>query len=233
MHRILIIEDEKKISRLLQLELEHEGYQTTMASDGLTGLELIQNEEWDLVILDVMLPGLNGIEVLRRVRVNNQSLPIIMLTARDNVIDKVTGLDYGANDYLTKPFEIEELLARIRVCLRTQTLIEKPINQNENSHYQLSDLVLNVPNRTVSRGNQEISLTRREYDLLHYLLQHEEQVMTREQIIEHVWGFDYYGDTNVVDVYIRYLRNKIDKPFHSPLIHTIRGVGYVIKEIKK
>ncbi|KYG31806.1 response regulator transcription factor [Alkalihalobacillus trypoxylicola] len=233
MHRILIIEDEKKISRLLQLELEHEGYQTTMASDGLTGLELIQNEEWDLVILDVMLPGLNGIEVLRRVRVNNQSLPIIMLTARDNVIDKVTGLDYGANDYLTKPFEIEELLARIRVCLRTQTLIEKPINQNENSHYQLSDLVLNVPNRTVSRENQEISLTRREYDLLHYLLQHEEQVMTREQIIEHVWGFDYYGDTNVVDVYIRYLRNKIDKPFHSPLIHTIRGVGYVIKEIKK
>ncbi|MBD1383552.1 response regulator transcription factor [Metabacillus arenae] len=225
--KILIIEDEKKIARLIQLELEHEGYETDAAWTGTEGLEKFKSTKWDLVLLDVMLPGLSGMEVLRRIRALGNYTPIILLTARDSLPDKVSGLDLGANDYMTKPFEIEELLARIRACLRmNQFYADK---QDDELHF-LGELTVNEKTREVLRDSQPIELTPREFDLLVYLLQHKNQVLNREQILSKVWGFDYYGDTNIVDVYIRYLRKKIDSSFSSPYIHTIRGVGYTMKE---
>ncbi|MGZ9814592.1 response regulator transcription factor [Peribacillus simplex] len=226
--RILIIEDEEKIARVLQLELNHEGYQTESAFTGKTGLERAVAEEWDLILLDVMLPELNGIEVLRRYRKKNGSTPVILLTARDAVPDKVNGLDHGANDYVTKPFEIEELLARIRACFRTN--VRESHSGGEVDELKIHDLKLNLGTRDIHRKGKRIELTSREFDLLVYLLQNKNQVLSREQILTHVWGFDFAGDTNVVDVYIRYLRKKIDYPFELQLIHTYRGVGYSLKE---
>ncbi|ERN51116.1 response regulator transcription factor [Alkalihalophilus marmarensis] len=226
--RILIVEDEANIARVIELELEHEGYETEIAADGLSALEQIEQGGWSLILLDVMLPRLSGMEVLRRIRKEGNTTPVIMLTARDTIVDKVMGLDQGANDYVTKPFEIEELLARIRACLRTQ--LSTSGTQLDEGELTLADLYVNERTREIKRGETTIELTPREFDLLVYLLRHTEQVMTREQILEHVWGFDYFGDTNVVDVYIRYIRQKLDKPFDAPLIHTIRGVGYVMKE---
>ncbi|WP_430487910.1 response regulator transcription factor [Priestia flexa] len=223
--KILIVEDEKKIARLIQLELEYEGYETATAHTGADGLSLFQGQQFDLLILDVMLPGLSGLEVLRRIRANNQFISVILLTARDSLPDKISGLDLGANDYMTKPFEIEELLARIRVWLRHQsTTVE------ESSILQIGDLTVDEKTRIVIREGNTIELTPREYDLLVYLLKNKNQVLSREQLLTNVWGFDYYGDTNVIDVYIRYLRKKIDAPYSNPYLHTVRGVGYMLKE---
>ncbi|MED4018685.1 response regulator transcription factor [Sutcliffiella cohnii] len=227
--KILIVEDEANIARVLQLELEHEGYETSIVSDGESALQSVERETWSLLLLDVMIPILSGIEVLRRMRSTGNQTPVILLTARDTIVDKVMGLDQGANDYVTKPFEIEELLARVRACLRVQG----NIIPQQDTILSMDNLSVNLQTREVVRDNTLIDLTPREYDLLIYLMQHPKQVLNRDQILENVWGFDYYGDTNVVDVYIRYLRQKIDKPFPNPLINTIRGVGYSMRESKK
>ncbi len=227
---ILVVEDEEKIARLLELELSFEGYQVTKASDGIEALEAYRNGTWDLILLDVMLPGLSGIELLRRIRANDFDTPVILLTAKNSVEDKVSGLDLGADDYITKPFQIEELLARIRATLRIKKVRQQ--QPQDEDHLQLADLKVNEKMREVARGGHNIELTKREFDLLVYLLKNKRQVLNREQIVEAVWGYDYYGDTNVVDVYIRYLRKKIDLPEFEPLIHTVRGVGYVLKEQK-
>jgi len=222
---ILIVEDEQKLSRVLQLELNYEGYQTEIAKDGRIALELLEEKEWDLVLLDIMLPELSGLEVLRRVRRTDKTTPIILLTAQDQVHDKVSGLDLGANDYITKPFQIEELLARIRVHLRKASTGAQATNQ-----LTVGDLTVDVNKHEVERLQTKIKLTPREFDLLVCLLQHKNNVLRREQLIEHVWGYDYVGETNVVDVYIRYLRQKIDQGFDVPYIQTVRGVGYTIKD---
>ncbi len=218
--RILIVEDEERIARVLELELEHEGYETKKAFDGLDGIAAFREGTFDLVLLDVMLPGMNGMSVLRRIR-QGSDVPVIMLTAKDTVVDKVEGLDIGASDYVTKPFDMDELLARIRAALRKSVQMKA---------LTAADLFVNEESRDVTRAGQSIDLTPREYDLLLYLLKNKRHVLSREQLLDGIWGYDYYGDTNVVDVYIRYLRNKIDKPFGVPLIHTVRGVGYVLKD---
>ncbi|RIU89081.1 response regulator transcription factor [Oceanobacillus picturae] len=226
--KILIVEDEQKLSRVLQLELEYEDYETGIATDGKEALGKIEEERWDLVLLDIMLPKLSGLEVLRKVRKSGETMPIILLTARDEVHDKVSGLDIGANDYITKPFQIEELLARIRVHLRTT------LSQNNSGELlKVGDLTVNMGSREVKRQEVSIDLTPREFDLLVCLLKNKNIVLTREQLIEQVWGFDYYGDTNVVDVYIRYLRQKIDKGYDEAYIQTVRGVGYTVKDRSK
>jgi DNA-binding response OmpR family regulator len=226
---ILVAEDEVKIARLLEIELEFEGYSVTKAIDGPHALDLYRSSSWDLIILDIMLPGISGIEVLRRIRSKDKQTPVLLLTAKSSVEDKVSGLDLGANDYITKPFQIEELLARIRAALRVRAEAEKA---EGNDRFTIANLKLNEKTREVVRGNRQIELTPREFDLLVYLLSNKRQVLNREQILEAVWGYDFLGDTNVVDVYIRYLRKKIDMPDMPPLIHTIRGVGYVLKETK-
>ncbi|ATF15679.1 response regulator transcription factor [Brevibacillus fortis] len=224
--RILIVEDEEKIARVIQLELEYEGYESEIAKTGLEALEQYNQGGWNLILLDVLLPGLSGIEVLRRIRVKDSATPVILLTARNAVVDKVNGLDQGANDYITKPFEIEELLARIRSCLRLSQMTRKV---EASSKVEVADLSLDEKSREVTRGSSQIELTPREFDLLLYLMQNKNQVLNREQILTHVWGFDYFGDTNVVDVYIRYLRKKVDQGYETPLLHTVRGVGYMLK----
>lgn len=222
---ILIVEDEEKIARVLQLELEYEGYSVTIKHNGTEGLDAAAEGGYSLVLLDVMLPGLSGLEVLRRLRKTDSQTPVILLTARDSIPDKVTGLDIGANDYVTKPFEIEELLARIRAALRQNGTKTEDIG----TFLTYDDLRVNEKTREVRRGDKEVELTPREFDLLVYMLKHPQQVLTREQILSSVWGYDYIGDTNVVDVYIRYIRKKLDYPYEKKLIHTIRGVGYAIK----
>ncbi|WHY35306.1 response regulator transcription factor [Cytobacillus firmus] len=227
---ILVAEDEAKIARILEIELEFEGYRVTKAMDGFQAIELYRTGSWDLIILDIMLPGFSGIEILRRIRSKDKQTPILLLTAKSSVEDKVSGLDLGANDYITKPFQIEELLARIRAALRVKTAAAEKTPAID--CLEVSDLKLNEKTREVSRGDQSIELTPREFDLLVYLMTNKKQVLNREQILEAVWGYDFLGDTNVVDVYIRYLRKKIDLPEMPSLIHTIRGVGYVLKETK-
>ncbi|CAI8918422.1 Uncharacterized transcriptional regulatory protein YkoG [Brevibacillus sp. IT-7CA2] len=224
--RILIVEDEEKIARVIQLELEYEGYESEIAKTGLEALEQYNQGGWNLILLDVLLPGLSGIEVLRRIRVKDSATPVILLTARNAVVDKVNGLDQGANDYITKPFEIEELLARIRSCLRLSQMTRKV---EASSKVEVADLSLDEKSREVTRSSSQIELTPREFNLLLYLMQNKNQVLNREQILTHVWGFDYFGDTNVVDVYIRYLRKKVDQGYETPLLHTVRGVGYMLK----
>src|SRR5690625_3294651 len=225
---ILIVEDEQKISRVLQLELEYESYETEVAGNGKDALCLMEDKKWDLVLLDIMLPGLSGLEVLRRVRRFDEETPIILLTARDEIHDKVSGLDLGANDYVTKPFQIEELLARIRVHLRKPTT-----SFVQAKKLTVGDLTVDVNSREVKRADLGLELTPREFDLLVCLLENKNIVLTREQWIEQVWRYEYFGDTNVVDVYIRYLRQKIDKGFDIPYIQTVRGVGYTIKDQNK
>ncbi len=223
---ILLIEDEKKIARVLMLELTHEGYRVRLAENGKEGLELALSESWDLILLNIMLPEISGMEVLRKVRQANITTPVIILTARDTVPDKVSGLDQGANDYVTKPFAIEELLARIRNLLR----MAGGSTDSEDRVIHAADLRIDMNTRTVVRDEQQIELTPKEFDLLQYLARNQGRVLTREQIISEVWGYDFVGDTNVVDVYIRYLRKKIDEPFEPKLIQTIRGIGYMLKE---
>jgi two-component system OmpR family response regulator len=229
---LLIIEDELKIARLLELELTYEGYNVDLAQSGREGLDKVLSQDWDLVLLDIMLPELNGLEVLRRIRNTDLRTPIILITARDATPDKVSGLDLGANDYITKPFEIEEVLARIRSCLRKSSRMEFEMEPSLQKTYSVNELTVNPVTREVVRENTSIELTPKEFDLLVYMLEHKNQVLTREQIINKVWGFDFLGDTNVVDVYVRYLRKKIDYPFKQQLIQTYRGVGYCIKENK-
>jgi DNA-binding response OmpR family regulator len=226
--RILIIEDEIKIARVLKLEIEYEGYEVLVEHDGRVGLEVALNNKIDLVLLDIMLPGLSGIEVLRRIRKANSHLPVILLTARGSTYDKITGLDYGANDYITKPFEIEEVLARVRSSLRYSSLLQQS-EQKENSLLSIGHLVVNQETREVKREDRDITLTPKEFDLLVYLLKNQNKVVTRESIILTVWGYEYEGETNVVDVYIRHLRKKIEEGFEASLIQTVRGVGYTMR----
>ncbi|MDP4152751.1 MAG: response regulator transcription factor [Bacillota bacterium] len=221
--KILIVEDEEKLARFVEMELSYEGYSVTKTADGREGLTLAESGEFDLILLDIMLPGLNGIEVLRRLR-RSSNVPVIMLTARDSVMDKVAGLDHGADDYVTKPFAIEELLARIRTALRKKT-----VTQGENI-LTAGGLALDDDRRTVTMDGKEVDLTKREFDLLYYLLKNKNIVVTREELMDNVWGFDFDGETNAVDVYIRFLRSKIDDTFGCKLITTVRGVGYVIKD---
>jgi DNA-binding response OmpR family regulator len=234
-HRILVVEDEDKIARVLQLELEHEGYSVQCEKNGREGLDAALDGQWDLILLDIMLPELNGLEVLRRIRQQGIQVAIILLTARDTIPDRVSGLDQGANDYITKPFAIEELLARIRNLLRMATNLHTQASEvggspTQSDEVQIDGLYMNVRTRQVKRGSQSIELTTKEFDLLYYLSSRPGEVMSREQILSQVWGYEFFGDTNVVDVYIRYLRQKIDQGFPCKLIHTLRGVGYLIKD---
>jgi len=224
--KILVVEDESKIARFLELELKHEGYQVELAFDGRDGLEKAIDGNVDLVILDLMLPMLSGIEVLRRIR-KTSDLPVIMLTAKDDVSDKVVGLDSGADDYVTKPFAIEELLARIRVALKRKSSSCKKV---EEEILEAGKLVLSKTSHKVTFGGEEIPLSKKEYDLLEYMMENRGMVLTREKLIEKVWGYDYYGDTNVTDVYIRYLRAKLDQKYNMSYIRTIRGVGYIFED---
>ena len=225
MSRILIVEDEAKIARFLELELKHEGYEVLIAGDGRTGLEKALKDNVDLVVLDIMLPGLNGIEVCRRIRLESQ-VPIIMLTAKDDVTDKVHGLDTGADDYMTKPFAIEELLARIRVALNRKKHTTEP----KGDILQIGGVTLNLSSHSACFGEDELVLTKKEYELLEYMMRNKNIALTREQLLNNVWDYEYFGDTNVVDVYVRYLRQKIDEKYGVHLISTVRGVGYIIKD---
>lgn len=227
MAKILIIEDERKIARFIELELKHEGYEVDYAGTGTLGLEKILEEDADLVILDVMLPELSGIEVCRSAREQGVTTPIIMLTAKDDVMDKVSGLDNGADDYMTKPFAIEELLARIRVALNRAQKQKEP---KKSTVYEYGELQVDMGKHEVRYGLEQISLTKKEYDLLAYLLQHRNEVVSRETLLSEVWDYDYVGETNVVDVYIRYIRQKIDDHYGAKIINTVRGVGYIIKD---
>ena len=227
--KILLVEDEEKLARMVELELRYEGYEVTKAFDGRTGLEQALTGSFDLVLLYIMLPALNGMEVLRRLR-KESNVPVIMLTARDTVMDKVSGLDSGADDYITKPFAIEELLARIRAALRNKAEANAKAAEEASQIYSIGELVMDCDRHEVTVGGTPVELTRREFDLLRYLLEHKEKVVTRESLLDNVWGFDFVGETNTVDVYIRFLRSKIDEPFGKKWIHTVRGVGYVIRE---
>jgi DNA-binding response OmpR family regulator len=222
--RILLVEDEEKLARMVEMELKYEGYEVEKALDGRRGLDLALSGGFDLVLLDIMLPQLSGMEVLRRLRRESQ-VPVIMLTARDSVVDKVAGLDSGADDYITKPFAIEELLARIRAALRN-----KNGQSAQNVPLAAGPLVMDVDKHQVLVRGQSVELTKKEFDLLHCLLENKGRVLTRETLLDAVWGFDFVGETNSVDVYIRFLRSKLDDAFGLKLIHTVRGVGYVIKE---
>ena len=222
--KILLVEDEEKLARMVELELRYEGYQVHKSFDGRSGLERALSGEYDLVLLDIMLPQLSGMEVLRRLRKEGVQLPVIMLTARDSVVDKVSGLDSGADDYITKPFAIEELLARIRAALRKRTAAP------EETLLTAGPLTMNVDKHQVTMKDQPVELTKKEFDLLRHLLENKGHVLSRETLLDSVWGFDFVGETNSVDVYIRFLRSKLDEAFGFKLIHTVRGVGYVIRE---
>ena len=226
--RILIIEDEEKIARVLQLELQFEGYEAAMVHSGADGLLAFHDESWDLVLLDWMLPEMSGLEVLKRIRKQNETTPIILLTAKGEIADKVTALDAGANDYVTKPFEFEELLARIRVALRFAPKVERKDAANENV-LTFGDLTVNEQTYEAFVCGDRIDFTKREFELLLHLMKHPNLVQSRDQLLNAVWGFDYYGDTNVVDVYIRYVRQKLAAVGKS-YIQTVRGVGYVLRE---
>ncbi|MDX5980513.1 response regulator transcription factor [Exiguobacterium profundum] len=222
MQTILVVEDDSKIARLLELELKHAGYAVMVATDGRTGLERALADDVDLVLLDVMLPQMSGLEVVRRLKEERPLLPVLMVTARGDRYDKVSGLDLGADDYITKPFEIEEVLARIRAFLRMRQLVRQDHSEQVLTY---ETLTVDVNRHEVYCDGEKVDLTRREFDLLVFFLENPERVLTRDQLVEHVWGFDYYGDTNVVDVYVRYVRKKLTGSW----IQTVRGVGYMLK----
>ena len=225
--KILIVEDKREIARFIQMDLTHSGFETAIEGNGQRAFERIIQEDYDLVLLDVMLPELNGFEICRKVRELQSNIPIIMLTAKDALEDKIDGLNIGADDYITKPFEFKELLARINAALRK---VAKRPEENFERRYIVKDLVLYPERYEVQLKGKPVDLTRKEYKLLEYLVENKRSVLTRDQILQHVWGYDYPGDTNVVDVYIRYLRSKIDVPANEKYIQTMRGVGYKIKE---
>ena len=232
MARILIVEDEKKIARFLELELRHEGYDVLTAFDGRSGLDIALNQDPDLLVLDLMLPELSGIEVCRRIR-HSSDLPIIMLTAKDDVSDKVMGLDMGADDYTTKPFAIEELLARIRVALKKRRAKDMRENIRESHTIEIGCVSIDTASWQVRVKGEQVALTRKEFDTLRYLMEHRGIAVTRDQLMNEVWGYDYIGDSNIVDVYIRYLRHKIDDHYGIKTIHTIRSVGYLFDDEEK
>ena len=225
--KILIIEDEKQLARFVSLELEHVGYSVVVRHDGRSGLEAAMAQDWDMILLDLMLPELDGFEVARRLR-NEKQTPITMMTARDSTMDKVAGLDIGADDYITKPFAIEELLARLRANFRRQDREIQKRKKTDGTTFR--DLTINKKNRQVERGGEVIDLTKREYDLLTTLMKNVNDVVTREQLVQNVWGYDEGTETNVVDVYIRYLRNKLDQDGKDSYIQTVRGLGYMLRE---
>lgn len=227
MSRILIIEDEDNLSNFVSLELQHEGYETKVCENGREGLDTALNEDWDAILLDLMLPELNGLEVCRRLR-QSKSTPIIMMTARDSVIDRVSGLDHGADDYVVKPFAIEELLARLRAVLR-RVDFENDNGTTKQTTVTYRDLTIEKENRVVRRGDEIIGLTKREYELLLTLMENINVVLARDVLLKKVWGYESQIETNVVDVYIRYLRNKIDRPGEDSYIQTVRGTGYVMR----
>ena len=230
MQTILVIEENEDTALFLQIELQQEGYIVSVETNGRAGLKRALEDKWDLILLDIMLPELNGMEILRRVRKEDPALPIIMVTARCETPDVVSGLDNGANDYITKPFIIEELLARVRACLRNQQIRFQTNSYNSNEELTVDGLKLNRRTREVFREQKQIELTVKEFDLLVFLIENKPNVVTREQIILEVWGYAFVGDTNIVDVYIRYLRKKINYNFSVPLIQTIRGIGYCIRD---
>ncbi len=220
--RILVVEDEKKVADFIQKGLEEEHYAVDTAYDGETGLYLTEVNDYDLIILDLMIPKIDGWEVLKRVRAKKNNVPILILTAKDAVDDIVKGLDSGCDDYLTKPFAFAEFLARVRALLRREKVDKEPI-------LQAGDLTLSLVTHRVTRKEKEIELTSKEYALLEYMMRNPNKVLTRAMISEHVWDYHFDSMTNVIDVYVNYLRKKIDKDFETKLIHTIRGVGYMIK----
>jgi DNA-binding response OmpR family regulator len=220
---ILLVEDEVKLARFIELELNSEGYQISVAHDGMSALTLARESMPDIILLDWMLPGMTGVEVCRRLRSTGNKVPVIFLTARDDINDRVMGLDAGADDYVVKPFSIEELLARVRAHLRR-------VQEENSDSLQFEDLSLNRRTREVFRGKRSIDLSVKEFDLLDYLLSHPRQVFTRDQILEQVWGYDFIGDSNIIEVYVRYLRLKLEENQEKRLVHTIRGVGYVIRD---
>lgn len=223
--RILVVDDEIRIARFIELELKYEGYDVHVRYNGRDGLNALKEATYELVILDVMMPDLSGIEVLRRLR-QTSDVPVIMLTAKGETIDKVMGLDFGADDYLTKPFEIEELLARIRSAIRRYQRLAVP---SDLSALSAGELMMDFEKHEVRYSGERVELTKKEFDLLEMFVRNRDIVLSREKILNDVWGYDFMGDTNVVDVYIRYIRSKIDDRFNVKLIHTIRGVGYVLK----
>ena len=227
MSRILIIEDEDNLSNFVSLELQHEGYETKVCENGREGLDTALNEDWDAILLDLMLPELNGLEVCRRLR-QSKSTPIIMMTARDSVIDRVSGLDHGADDYVVKPFAIEELLARLRAVLR-RVDFENDNGTTKQTTVTYRDLTIEKENRVVRRGDEIIELTKREYELLLTLMENINVVLARDVLLKKVWGYESQLETTVDDVYIRYLRNKIDRPGEDSYIQTVRGTGYVMR----
>jgi len=225
MLKVLIIEDEKNLARFLELELNYEGYNTKTAADGRSGLQLALDENWDAILLDLMLPELNGLEVCRRLRQANKTVPIIMITARDSVLDRVSGLDSGADDYIVKPFAIEELLARLRSLFRRVDAL----GSTELTTVTFKDLTVELESCVVKKGNKLLSLTKREYDLLVVFISNINIVLTREVLLNKIWGYTTGVETNVVDVYVRYLRNKIDNKNEPSYIQTVRGIGYVMR----
>lgn len=227
MSRILIVEDEKSLSRFVELELKHEGYETKVAVNGRDGLDDAINEDFDIILLDLMLPKLNGMEVARRLR-EKKNTPIIIMTARDSVIDRVSGFDHGADDYIVKPFAIEELLARVRALLRRINIEGDEKTENQKVvHFK--DITVEKESRIVKRGEDIIDLTKREYELLLTLMENVNVVLARDVLLNQVWGYDSNAETNVVDVYVRYLRNKIDRSNQKSYIQTVRGTGYVMR----
>lgn len=234
---ILVVEDEEKLARFIELELVHEGYEVTKSFDGREALTLACENDYDLILLDIMLPGLNGLEVLRRINMDKPA-PVILLTARDAVMDKVAGLDAGAVDYITKPFAIEELLARIRVALKLHGKVQADstaqagndgTGEKAEGIYSWGMLELDEKRHKVFWGKDEITLTNREFIMLKVLLENKDIVLSRDTLLEKVCGYDYFGETNVVDVYVRFLRSKIDEVYSVKMIKTVRGVGYVIE----
>lgn len=221
--RLLVVEDERDLNRVIARRLEKEGYSVDRCFDGEEALDYLAAGEFDAVILDIMLPKYNGLEIVRHMRAAKNQTPVLFLTAKDSISDRVAGLDAGAEDYLVKPFAFEELLARIRVMTRKSA-------GNHTNIFEIADLSMDVAAHTVTRGGQSIALSAKEFDILEYLLRNKGLVLSREKIENHIWNFDYAGGTNVIDVYIRYLRKKIDDPFTQKLIHTIRGKGYVLRE---
>jgi DNA-binding response OmpR family regulator len=224
LQHILIIEDEESLADFLELELKYEGYKVDIQLDGRKGLEAALEKSYDLILLDLMLPGLNGLEVCRRLRATKNT-PIIMLTARDSIMDRVTGLDSGADDYLPKPFAIEELLARMRVIFRR----EENIEHKNTSFLTFKDLQLQIESRTITKGNEEIELTNKEFELLLMFMKNINRVLTRDILLDQVWGYDAMVETNIVDVYVRYLRNKLHSVDKEEYIQTVRGAGYIMK----
>ena len=221
---ILLVEDEVKLAKFVELELGFEGYQVSVANDGLTGLTMARESSPDLILLDWMLPGMTGLEICRRLRSTGDKVPIILLTAKDEVSDRVAGLDAGADDYVVKPFSVEELLARVRARIRRRS------EEGGEDVLQFEDLKLDRGTREVYRNGRLIELTAKEFDLLEYLLRHPRQVITRDKILEEVWGYDFMGDSNIIEVYVRYLRLKLEANDEKRLIKTVRGVGYVLRE---